>query len=243
MKKMHSLNAEDFDAALLHTSDQVSAEKLQSSLVELAILKQMLVAAQQQIEILNKINICQRRKLVRFAKKLTQAHHFGYYDELTQLPNRRLLLNRLQQAITQSDRQRKQIALLFIDLDKFKNINDSFGHATGDRLLQMFAERLVACIRYGDTACRYGGDEFLIMLPEMDNPENVTVVTEKIRTQLSIPYVIDGHAIVLSASIGTTVYPIDGKNCSELINQADIAMYCAKTNVKHPPDLQTICND
>lgn len=242
MKKMHSLKAEDFDTALLHTSDQVSVEKLQSSLVELAILKQMLVAAQQQIEILNKINICQRKKLVRFAKKLTQAHHFGYYDELTRLPNRRLLLNRLQQAITQSDRQHKQIALLFIDLDKFKNINDKLGHATGDRLLQMFAERLVACIRYGDTACRYGGDEFLIMLPEMDNPENVTVVTEKIRTQLSIPYVIDGQAIVLSASIGTTVYPINGKNCSELINQADIAMYCAKANVNHPADLQTIGN-
>lgn len=98
----------------------------------------------------------------------------------------------------------------------------------------MFAERLVACIRYGDTACRYGGDEFLIMLPEMDSSENVAVVTEKIRTQLSIPYEIGGHAIVLSASIGTTIYPIDGKNCSELINQADIAMYCAKTNVKHP---------
>jgi diguanylate cyclase (GGDEF)-like protein len=234
MEKMHSSNAENIDASLLHTSDQVSAEKLQSSLVELAILKQMLAATQQQIEILNKINICQRKKLIRFAKKLTQAHHFGYYDELTRLPNRRLLLNRLQQAITQSDRQHKQIVLLFIDLDKFKSINDNLGHATGDRLLQMFAERLVASIRYGDTACRYGGDEFLIMLPEMDSPENVAVVTEKIRTQLSIPYVIDGNAIVLSASIGTTVYPINGKNCSELINQADIAMYCAKANVNHP---------
>lgn len=167
-------------------------------------------------------------------KKLTQAHHFGYYDELTRLPNRRLLLNRLQQAITQSDRQHKQIALLFIDLDKFKSINDSFGHTTGDKLLQMFAERLVACIRYGDTACRYGGDEFLIMLPEMDNLENVAAVTEKIRTQLSMPYVIDGNAIVLSASIGTTIYPINGKNCSDLINQADIAMYCAKANVNRP---------
>lgn len=234
MEKMHSSNAENIDAALLHTSGQVGAEKLQSSLVELAVLKQMLAATQQQIEILNKINICQRKKLIRFAKKLTQAHHFGYYDELTRLPNRRLLLNRLQQAITQSNRQHKQIALLFIDLDKFKSINDSLGHATGDRLLQMFAERLVASIRYGDTACRYGGDEFLIMLPEMDSPENVAVVTEKIRTQLSIPYVIDGNAIVLSASIGTTVYPINGKNCSELINQADIAMYCAKANVNHP---------
>ncbi|MXS82121.1 GGDEF domain-containing protein [Nitrosomonas oligotropha] len=242
MEKMHSLNAEDIDASLLHTSDQVSAEKLQSSLVELAILKQMLAAAQQQIEILNKINICQRKKLIRFAKKLAQAHHFGYYDELTRLPNRRLLLNRLQQAITQSDRQHKQIALLFIDLDKFKSINDSFGHATGDKLLQMFAERLVACIRYGDTACRYGGDEFLIMLPEMDSPENVAVVTEKIRTQLSVPYVIDGQVIVLSASIGTTIYPINGKNCSELINQADIAMYCAKVNVNRPADLPTIGN-
>ncbi|MBL8500913.1 MAG: GGDEF domain-containing protein, partial [Nitrosomonas sp.] len=77
-------------------------------------------------------------------------------------------------------------------------------------------------------------DEFLIMLPEMDNLENVAAVTEKIRTQLSMPYVIDGNAIVLSASIGTTIYPINGKNCSDLINQADIAMYCAKANVNRP---------
>lgn len=109
MEKMHSLNAEDFGASLFHTSDQVSAEsliykELQSSLMELAVLKQMLVTTQQQIEILNRINIRQRKKLIRFAKKLAEAHHFGYYDELTRLPNRRLLLNRLQQAITQSDR-------------------------------------------------------------------------------------------------------------------------------------------
>jgi len=241
MKKMNSCSisntimTECIDTLISHASKQDGAEtqiykQLQLTLKELAVLKQALTTVQQKIEILEATNICQRQKLKRFAIKLVQARRLGYYDELTSLPNRRLLLDRLKQVIAQSDRQHKKIALLFIDLDKFKSINDRFGHATGDKLLQQVAERLITCIRYGDTACRYGGDEFVIMLPEIDSPEDAAVVTEKIRAEFSKPYLMDNTVIIISASIGSiTVYPEDGKNCNELIKQADIAMYLAKT--------------
>lgn len=136
--------------------------------------------------------------------------------------------------MVQSDRQHKQIALLFIDLDKFKGVNDKLGHETGDKLLQQFAERLINSIRYGDTACRYGGDEFVIMLPEIDDMEDAATVTKKICDQLSMPYLVDGTVIEVSASIGTAIYPAGGRNCCELIKHADIAMYLVKTRKNHP---------
>ena len=233
MKKMHLYSTEGIDTSLLQVSRRDDAEhlnkELQYALMELTVLKQALANSQQQIEILKTVNRCQKQKLIRFAKKLVQVQHLGYYDELTNLPNRRLLLNRLKQAMAQSDRQHKQIALLFIDLDKFKGVNDKLGHETGDKLLQQFAERLINSIRYGDTACRYGGDEFVIMLPEIEGVEDATAVTKKICDQLSMPYLVNGTVIEVTASIGTTVYPADGRNCCELIKHADIAMYLVKT--------------
>jgi len=208
---------------------------LQHCLSELGELRQALAtsqyqlkASQRQIETLLGKKTCLRQKLIRLAKKYAHARHFGYHDELTGLPNRSLLLDRLKQAIVQSARQHKQVALLFIDLDKFKNVNDSLGHAAGDKLLQLVAERLTACIRYGDTACRYGGDEFVVMLPEINGQENAAAVTEKIRSHLARDYVVDGNVIAITASIGITVYRDGGQNCSDLIKQADNAMYLAK---------------
>lgn len=238
MKKMHLYSTEGIDTSLFQVSEQDDAEhlnkELQYALKELTVLKRVLANSQKQIEILKTINRCQKKKLIRFARKLVQAYHLGYYDELTNLPNRRLLLNRLKQAMAQSDRQHKQIALLFIDLDKFKGVNDKLGHETGDKLLKQFAERLINSIRYGDTACRYGGDEFVIMLPEIDDMEDVAAVTKKICDQLSMPYLVNGAVIEVSASIGTTVYPAGGRNCCELIKHADIAMYLVKTRKNHP---------
>jgi len=172
--------------------------------------------------------------LIRLAQRVAQARHFAYHDELTGLPNRSLLLDRLRQAVAQASRQHKQVALLFLDLDGFKGVNDRFGHAAGDTLLQQVAERLAACIRGGDTACRYGGDEFVIMLPEIDGAESAAAVAQKIHGHLAAPYVVDGQAITVTASIGAAVYPADGKDCSELIKQADIAMYLAKVHSSPP---------
>ena len=214
---------------------------LQHCLSELGELRQALAtsqhqlkASQRQVETLLGKKTCLRQKLIRLAKKYAHARHFGYHDELTGLPNRSLLLDRLKQAIVQSARQQKQVALLFIDLDKFKNVNDSLGHAAGDKLLQLVAERLTACIRYGDTACRYGGDEFLVMLTEIDGQDNAALVTEKIRARLAVPYVLDGYSISITASIGIAFYRADGLNCSELIKQADTAMYHAKKRSNLP---------
>ncbi len=244
MRKITLYNMPDFAMAELASdaSEQESVENpvyghLQRCLSELAELKEALATSQQQlkasqlqIEMLIENKTRLRQKLIRLAKKYVRARHLGFHDELTKLPNRSLLLDRLKQAIVQSKRHHKQVALLFIDLNKFKSVNDSLGHAAGDKLLQLVAKRLTACIRYGDTACRYGGDEFVIMLPEIENQERLSVVTEKIRSNLAAPYELDGNFIEITASIGAAVYRNDGQDCSDLIKQADNAMYLAKTH-------------
>lgn len=196
----------------------------------LATSQQQLKAAQEQIESLVETNACLRQRSIRLAKKCAQARHCAYHDELTGLPNRSLLMDRLKQAMVQSARQHKQVALLFIDLDGFKSVNDRLGHTAGDKLLQQVAERLTASIRYGDTACRYGGDEFVILLPEINGQVSAQAVTEKIRVHLASSYVVDGNDVEITASIGVAVYRTGGQNCSDLIKQADMAMYHAKSN-------------
>jgi len=200
----------------------------------LATSQQQLKAAQEQIETLAKSNACLRRRSIQLAKKCAQARHFAYHDQLTGLPNRNLLMDRLKQAMVQSARQHKQVALLFIDLDGFKSVNDRLGHAAGDKLLQQVAVRLTASIRYGDTACRYGGDEFVILLPEINGHESAEVVTEKIRVHLAASYVVEGNVVAMTASIGVAVYQTGGQNCNDLIKQADMAMYHDKANSTLP---------
>ncbi len=223
------------DTRSAHTAEEggngnLVSRQLEQSLFELAKLKHALELSNQQIQKLTETNASLKQKLIRLAKKSAHARHFCNHDELTGLPNRRLLIDRLKQAIVQSARQHKQVAVLFIDLNKFKSVNDIYGHAAGDKLLQQVAERLSGCLRYGDTACRYGGDEFVIMLPEMEGKESIAAVTEKIRLRLADSYLVDGNAVEVSASIGTTVYRNDGQDCSDLIKQADKAMYLAKAH-------------
>ncbi|MGZ8158793.1 MAG: diguanylate cyclase domain-containing protein [Methylobacter sp.] len=211
--------------------------QLRQALSELAELKQetatsqqQLKAAQQQIETLEETNGNLRQELLRLSKKYTQALHFAYHDKLTGLANRSLLMDRLKQAMAQSRRKQKQLALLFIDMDKFKGVNDRLGHEAGDNLLQQVAKRLTDCVRFGDTVCRYGGDEFLILLPEIDGLESLATVTGKIRDHLAASYNLGGNIITLTASIGASVYDNNGQDCSDLIKQADTAMYLAKTH-------------
>jgi len=152
------------------------------------------------------------------------AHH----DPLTDLPNRLLLKDRLERAIAHGERTRSKVALLFIDLDRFKTVNDSLGHPVGDRLLREAAQRLRACIRAMDTVSRQGGDEFLVVLTELDDADAVTGVAENILAALAVPFSLDGHDVAISCSVGIAVFPEDGRDFDGLLKKADIAMYHAK---------------
>ncbi|KAA3650872.1 MAG: EAL domain-containing protein [Proteobacteria bacterium] len=152
------------------------------------------------------------------------------YDALTGLPNRILLLDRLGGAIEQARRHSTHLAVLFIDLDRFKNINDSLGHAVGDGLLRQVAARLGAVVRGSDTVSRLGGDEFVVLLPELDTAARAGAVASKILKALATPYDVDGHELSITPSIGITVFPEDGDNRDLLLKNADAAMYHAKEN-------------
>jgi diguanylate cyclase len=190
--------------------------------------------AQQQIKLLASSNNFLRRNLIRFSRRLKQAGGLAYHDELTGLPNRSLLLDRLQQAMQQAVRQKKFVLLLFIDLDHFKWVNDNLGFAVGDRLLQQVAQRLAASIRGADTACRYAGDEFVLMLPEIDGAQNAAAAVQKIRAQLAVPYVIDDRMITLNASIGVVHYRGGDQSGEDLIRQADSNMKQNRVRSKLP---------
>jgi diguanylate cyclase len=157
-----------------------------------------------------------------------QAMQLALYDALTGLPNRKLIDERLEQALAMARRSHMHIALLFIDLDKFKAVNDNFGHAYGDLLLKEVAKRLRSCMRESDTACRLGGDEFVALLPDIEGKSAVQVVATKILNQLTQPFHIAGHTFDISASIGAAIYPDDGSDAKTLMKNADFAMYAAK---------------
>ena len=157
-----------------------------------------------------------------------QMAYLAQHDGLTELPNRALLADRLKQAIALASRRKRQLALLFLDMDRFKNINDSLGHAIGDRLLQSVAHRLVSCVRSSDTVSRQGGDEFVILLPDISHLEDAAICSEKIRQALSAPHSMDQHDLHVTGSIGIATYPDDGVDSETLLQHADFAMYHAK---------------
>ena len=194
----------------------------------LSTSQQQVVAALRQIDTLQKRDELLKQEVTQLAQAVAQARRFAHYDQLTGLPNRTLLLDRFNQATARAARQHKQVALLFLDLDGFKSVNDLLGHAAGDQLLQQVAARLTASIRTSDTACRYGGDEFVILLPELECRESAVAATEKIRAHLSTPYLVGGTSIQVTASIGMAVYPTDGSELGDLIQQSDAGMYCNK---------------
>ncbi len=158
------------------------------------------------------------------------VYHLANYDALTDLPNRILLHDRLAQAMVQAHRQHTMVGVMFIDLDQFKIINDTLGHKMGDILLQKVAERLKGCIREGDTVSRRGGDEFVILLPELKYAEDAVRIAQKILRSIAMPFAMDDHELHISTSIGLSFYPRDGKNAEHLIKNADLAMYRAKEN-------------
>jgi diguanylate cyclase (GGDEF)-like protein/PAS domain S-box-containing protein len=150
------------------------------------------------------------------------------HDVLTHLPNRTLFDDRLTQAISLAERQSKQLAVLFVDVDQFKRINDTLGHGVGDNLLRSVAGRLTACIRRTDTVSRLGGDEFLILLSQVESAEDAAVTARKILRAIAAPHIIDNKSLDINVSIGGSTYPADGQDAESLIRQADVAMYEAK---------------
>jgi diguanylate cyclase (GGDEF)-like protein/PAS domain S-box-containing protein len=155
--------------------------------------------------------------------------YLAQHDSLTDLPNRNLLNDRLAQAIALAHRRRQKLAVLFMDVDRFKDINDTLGHAIGDRLLQSVAQRLLGCVRSSDTVSRQGGDEFVIVLSEVTGARDAAVSAEKILFSLSgTPHCIDQHDIQVTVSIGVVLYPDDGMEVETLMKNADCAMYQAK---------------
>jgi len=157
----------------------------------------------------------------------------AYHDLLTNLPNRALLRDRLSLAITQARRNKRKLGVMFLDLDRFKLVNDTLGHSMGDRLLKAVANRLQSCLRGGDTLSRFGGDEFTLLLPEVRTRDDVVVIAEKILDRLSGPFVIDGHELFVGASIGIALYPEAGDSEEALIQNSDIAMYHVKGRGKN----------
>ena len=186
----------------------------------------------------------ERHQLLRQMEKARGIEQFlAYHDVLTNLPNRLLFHDRLQQALAHAKRYSGNLAIFFLDLDGFKGVNDTLGHALGDRLLQDVANRLLATTRESDTIARLGGDEFVILLKGVGHIEDVHKVGRKIRNEISRPFLIDGHSIDLTASIGVSMYPDDGTDMESLMKKADFAMYRAKEEGKNKFELFDISRD
>jgi diguanylate cyclase (GGDEF)-like protein/PAS domain S-box-containing protein len=154
--------------------------------------------------------------------------YLAYHDTLTGLPNRKFFVEQLQESLQWAQRNHSLVGLLFIDLDGFKQVNDTLGHEMGDRLLVIVARRLSNCLRGSDTVSRLGGDEFTVILRAIPKAQAVIVVAEKILATITEPMVLNGHVIKVSASIGISIYPLNSHISETLIEQADAAMYRAK---------------
>lgn len=206
----------------------LEAPDLQTFIKVIDECRRLVKDTQHQVTLLAERNASLQNEIIALGQKEAQARHLAHHDRLTGLPNRSLLHDRFHQAISQAERHDNPLGLLMLDLDKFKRVNDKLGHASGDKLLQAVATRLTKGIRGADTACRYGGDEFVIMLPVIDSPNIAAALAVEIGGRLGEPYIIDGHKIHMAVSVGVAVYPGDGQTFDELIKQADAAMYRTK---------------
>jgi diguanylate cyclase (GGDEF)-like protein len=196
--------------------------RLDGSVVEVEVAS-MRLEAEEPVTIQLVLRDITERKLVE-----RQIRNLAYHDALTGLPNRILLQDRAEIAIEQAKRLDRFVGVLFIDLDGFKQINDSLGHALGDRLLVAVAERLPRAVRKGDTLARWGGDEFVLVLPDVGRPDEVVAVAHDVIGELFSEFPLAGCSARLSASVGVAVFPTDGRDFATLLHRADAAMYRAK---------------
>ena len=198
------------EEALRRAHDELEA-RVQERTAELAKANEALRA-----------EITERKRAEETIRQL--AHH----DALTGLPNRRLFNDRLALALAHAHRNQQKLAVMLLDLDHFKDVNDTLGHSVGDQLLQVVGERLTSLLRKGDTVARMGGDEFMLLLPEIAQVEDAAKVAANILEAFSKPFVFDGHELHVTTSIGIAMYPEDGEDGDALMKNADIAMYRAK---------------
>jgi len=163
-------------------------------------------------------------------RKLAEQHleFLANFDPLTGLPNRRLFFDRIGQSLLNAKRQEHLVGLLYLDLDRFKEVNDSFGHAIGDLLLKEVAERLAQALRLSDSVARMGGDEFTVILTKIVEPEDAAIVARRIVDSLTKPFLLEGHPVSIGVSIGIGIYPLDGDDPDTLLKKSDTAMYRAK---------------
>ena len=203
----------------------------------LSVCERDLFAARQRTRVLEEQVSLLRAKLRLLKQSHAETDRRAHFDALTGLPNRFLLLDRFHQAVAHATRMRTKLALLYLDLNGFKAVNDALGHATGDELLRRVAARLLASIRASDTVCRHGGDEFVILLTEVADDEGAFRAAENIRMHLATPYVIGDSAIEMSASIGVAVYPIEGREYSDLLQRSDLAMFRNKGDRSSRPSI------
>jgi diguanylate cyclase (GGDEF)-like protein/PAS domain S-box-containing protein len=157
----------------------------------------------------------------------------AFHDLLTGLPNRVLFKDRLELAVIQAERRQQRLGVMFIDLDRFKLVNDTYGHPEGDELLKAFSRRTRACLRSGDTLARLGGDEFTVLLPDINSENDVITIADKIMAEMCAPFLVGGHDYHASASIGIAIFPEDGNTPDSLVRNADIAMYQTKSQGKN----------
>jgi len=166
-------------------------------------------------------------------------NYMAYYDALTDLPNRTLLNDRFKIAIAHARRNNEMLAVLFVDLDDFKNVNDTYGHAIGDQLLKGFAKRLKDCLREEDTVARLGGDEFILLLSGIRHPEDASKAAQKIISALETPFIYEGHELHVTSGIGISLYPRDGEDSQTLLRKGDTALYRAKERGRNEYQLYT----
>ncbi|EPZ53107.1 GGDEF domain-containing protein, partial [Alicyclobacillus acidoterrestris] len=157
-----------------------------------------------------------------------RLEHLAFHDSLTGLPNRRMFRDRFRQALEEADRHGRKMAVMYMDIDKFKSINDTLGHEVGDELLRQFAHRVQACLRPYDTLARQGGDEFTILLPEITAQEDAVSIAKRILAAIQEPWEISGQVFHTTSSVGVAFYPMDGSTRHELLRHADEALYDAK---------------
>jgi len=190
--------------------------------------------ARRELDVLRATNAKLVRELAALKEREAQAQQLADRDALTGLYNRRRMVELLESAIIEAAQQWQHVGLLFIDLNGFKGINDEYGHSAGDKILTTVATRIAARVRAGDICCRYGGDEFVVVLPGVPDPFPVSRVSDAIRERVSLPYWIGNDQQQLTASIGESMYPYHGENAALLVHRADEAMYRLKSRIVRP---------